>query len=70
MPKIPKASIKKLVNESFGVSLNDKAAEAIAGIIEKRAIDMADHAVNSAKSKKRNTVMREDIEDYTVKRGG
>ncbi len=69
MPKISKNAIKRMVSEGFGVSLNDGAAEAITRIIERRATDIASHAVSTARSKKRNVVLREDVEDYSIKHG-
>lgn len=69
MSKISKATIKKLVNANSGVMLNDKAAEALAEILEKKAKDIADYAVKNAKRKNRNVVMEEDIEEYVVKHG-
>ncbi len=71
MNKISKASIKKMVkggsNPNFIIS--DKAAAAIARLLEKRAKSIAKYAVKRAKSKKRNTIMEEDIDTYRLKFG-
>ena len=69
MSKISKATIKKLVNENSGVTLNDKAAEALVEILERKAKDIADYAVKNAKKKNRKTIMAEDIDEYVVKHG-
>ena len=49
--------------------LNDKAADALVEILEKKAKEIADYAVKSAKTKNRKVVMEEDIEEYVVKHG-
>lgn len=70
MPKISKIEIKKLVEENSGVVLNDKAADALAEMLEKKAMEIAEHAVKNAAFKNRNIVLEEDIEDYSLKYGG
>ena len=69
MSKIPKATIKGIVKMSNGAKLSDKAAEAIAAILEKKAMNIASYAVKNAKKNNRNVVLKEDIEDYALKGG-
>ena len=69
MSKIPKATIKGIVKMSNGAKLSDKAAEAIAAILEKKAMSIASYAVKNAKKNNRNVVLKEDIEDYALKGG-
>lgn len=67
MVKISKASVKKLVNDGKGgVVISDLAASAIAALLEKKAARIAKYAVKRAKSKKRETVIAEDIESYRM----
>ncbi len=67
--KISKIAVKKLVNGSSGLILNDKAAEKLAAILEAKAADIATHAVANAKKHNRNTILEEDIENYAMTRG-
>lgn len=69
MIKISKATVKKLVNARGGVMISDSAASAIAALLEKKASRIAKYAVKRARSKKRETVMAEDIESYRVRFG-
>jgi histone H3/H4 len=68
MHNISKTSIKKIIKSGSNpdVIINDKAAEAIAKILEKRANKIARYAVKRAKSKKRNTITEEDIDTYRM----
>ncbi len=68
MRNISKASIKKIVKggSNPNVIITDKAAEAIARILEKKARRIAKYAVKSAKSKKRNTITEEDVDKYRL----
>lgn len=67
--KISKAMVKKLVNGGGGFVISDSAASAIAALLEKKATRIAKYAVKRAKSKKRETVMAEDIESYRIRFG-
>ena len=71
MRNIPKASIKKIVKNGANPNLiiTDKAAEAIARILETKARRIAKYAVKRAKSKKRNIITEEDVETYMLKFG-
>ncbi len=69
MSKISKATVKRIVKMSNGAKLSDKAAEAIAAILEKKAKNIAAHAVKNAKRRNRDVVLKEDIEDYMLKGG-
>jgi len=71
MRNIPKASIKKIVKNGTNPNLiiTDKAAEAIARILETKARRIAKYAVKRAKSKKRNIITEEDVETYMLKFG-
>jgi len=69
MSKISKATIKKIVRMHNGAKLSDKAAEAIAAVLEKKAKSIASYAVKNAKRKNRDVVLKEDIEDYMLKGG-
>ncbi len=65
-----KSEIKRLVRENSGVVLNDKATDALVEILEKKAREIAQHAVKNASVKNRSIILEEDIEDYSVKYGG
>jgi histone H3/H4 len=69
MRKISKAAIKKLVNGSGGVVISDRAAAAIASMLEAKAKRIAKYAVKRARKAKRDTVTGEDIESYRVRFG-
>ncbi|MGI0134370.1 MAG: histone-like protein [Candidatus Micrarchaeaceae archaeon] len=69
MPKISASSIKKLVRDSSGTVISDSAANAISKILEKKAKRIARYAVKRAKSKKRATILEEDIDTYRLKFG-
>ncbi len=67
--KISKNTIKRIVKESTNAKISDSAAELLAKILEKKAGNIAEHAVQHAKKKNRNIVTLEDIEDYKLKGG-
>ena len=69
MRNISKASIKKIVKGSFNVIVSDKAAEAIAKLLEQKAERIARYAVKRAKDKRRSTITEEDIDTYRLKFG-
>jgi len=71
MRNISKASIKKIVKNSSNpnVIISDRAAEAIARLLESKAKRIAKYAVKRAKGKKRDTVTEEDIDSYRVRFG-
>lgn len=71
MRNISKASIKKIVKKGSNpnVIISDRAAEAIARILEAKAKRIAKYAVKRARSKKRNTVTEDDIDTYLLKFG-
>ncbi|MCL4381475.1 NFYB/HAP3 family transcription factor subunit [Candidatus Marsarchaeota archaeon] len=68
MPKIPKTVIKELVKDR-GLRLNEKAADAITKILEKKAKEIAEYAVKNAKKNNREKITKEDIEAYIMKYG-
>ncbi|MGC8651732.1 MAG: histone-like protein [Candidatus Micrarchaeia archaeon] len=70
MPKIPRAVLKKLVREKFGIAMSNDAADALAAILEKKASSIARYAVKRAQQKKRNMVMEDDIDSYKLRFGG
>ncbi len=71
MRNISKASIKKIMKNGSGpnVIISDRAADAIARILENKARRIAKYAVKRAKSKKRDTITEEDIDTYMLKFG-
>ena len=69
MGKISAAAIKRMVNGKNGIKMSDQAAAAIAEMLEKKASRIAKYAVGRAKSRKRGTVLEEDIESYRVRFG-
>jgi histone H3/H4 len=70
MPGISKATVKRLVKENSGVMLSDEAADEIVEILERKAKEIAAHAVANAKRRNRSVILEEDIEDYAIKKGG
>ena len=70
MRKISKASIKKILkNGSDNFIISDKAAEAIASMLEKKAAAIAKYAVKRAKGNKRAMVTEDDIDAYRLRFG-
>lgn len=71
MRNISKASIKKMVKNSSNPNaiISDRAAEAIARLLESKAKSIAKYAVKRAKGKKRSTITEEDIDAYRVRFG-
>lgn len=71
MQSIPKNSIKKILKDgsSSNLIISDKAAAAIASILEEKAKRIAKYAVKRAKSQKRNAITEEDIDTYRLKYG-
>ncbi len=67
MQRISKALVKKIVKEKFNISMSDNAAEAMAEMLEKKAMSIARYAVKRAQQSKRKTVTQEDIERYKLK---
>lgn len=51
------------------VKISDNAAAAIAKMLEAKAGKIARYAVKRARSRKRGTVLEEDIESYKVRFG-
>ncbi len=66
MANIPKASIKKLLKSYFDVKITDEAAEEMAGILDKKAREISEYAVENAKKESRRTVTKKDIAGYIV----
>ena len=68
MRNISKATIKKIVKNGSNpnVIISDKAADAIARILENKAKRIAKYAVKRAKTKHRKTVVEDDIDTYTI----
>lgn len=69
LPRIPKATIKKLVNRSSPIKLTDKAAESISTMLEGKARKIARYAMMQAKKKGRKIILKEDIDAYRLKFG-
>ena len=69
MANIPKKSIKKMIQGSFGLQITDDAAGALAQLLERRARRISKFAVLNAKKEKRNKVTKKDIEEYVLKVG-
>ena len=71
MQSIPKNSIKKMLKNGSNPDLivSDKAAAAIASILEKKAKRIAKFAVKRARCQKRSTITVDDIDTYRLKFG-
>ncbi|MEM3841122.1 MAG: NFYB/HAP3 family transcription factor subunit [Candidatus Micrarchaeaceae archaeon] len=65
MAKIPNSVIKEIAKSS-GMKISNDAATKIAKILEDKAMEIANFAVGKAKSKKRNTVLAEDVDAYRL----
>ena len=63
---ISRNTIKRLVKRHFGVSITDKGADRLAGMLEKEARKMATFAVENAKSNNRDKIVRKDIDEYVI----
>lgn len=71
MHNISKTSIKKMVKNGSNPNaiISDKAAAAIARMLEQKAKRIAKYAVKRARSKKRDTITEEDIDAYRLRFG-
>lgn len=69
MVKISRTAIKRLVSNSSGVKLTDRAVESISVMLEKKAKKIASYAVAQAKKKGRNTILKEDVDMYRLRFG-
>ncbi len=70
MRNISKSSVKKIIrSRNSNVIISDRAADAIARILEQKAKRIARYAVRRAKGKKRATITEEDIDTYRLKFG-
>lgn len=71
MHKISKATIKNIVKNGSksDVIISDSAAEAIARILERKAKRIAKYAVKRAKTKRRKTIVEEDVDTYAMMYG-
>ncbi|MCL4404878.1 MAG: NFYB/HAP3 family transcription factor subunit [Candidatus Marsarchaeota archaeon] len=63
------AAIKKLVNEKYGIKIDDEAAEAMAKMLDEKASEIAKYAVAHAKSSNSPKVTSEDIDAYKLNLG-
>ncbi|MDE1811139.1 MAG: NFYB/HAP3 family transcription factor subunit [Candidatus Micrarchaeota archaeon] len=70
MRRISTGAVKKLVKDSFSISVSDSAADAIAKILEAKAKKIAKYSVKRAKSRKRAMILEEDVETYKMRFGG
>lgn len=69
MATIPKQAIQKMIRRSFGYSISDDAAAALARMLESKAKKISRFAVRNANRERRTKVTRRDIEDYVMKVG-
>ncbi|MGI0100814.1 MAG: histone-like protein [Candidatus Micrarchaeaceae archaeon] len=71
MRDIPNSTIKKIIKNSSNPDfiISDRAAAAIARILEGKAKRIAKYAVKRAKSNKRDTITEEDVETYRLMEG-
>ncbi len=67
--KISTASIKKLVKEKYGITMDNEAAESMAKMLEEKASDIAKYAVAHAKTQKNPKVTADDIDAYKLDSG-
>jgi histone H3/H4 len=68
LEKISKSSIKKIAKNGSNpdIIITEKAAEAIAKLLEEKAKRISEYAVERAKKKKRATITEEDINAYRL----
>lgn len=66
---ISRESIKKLVANKKDIVLSENAIDEIIGILEKKAKIISKYAVDRAKKKNRETILKEDIESYLFEFG-
>ncbi len=69
LSRIPKTSIKRLINSRGSVRLTDKAAESISTMLEAKARKIAKYALLEARKNGRKTILKEDIDAYRLKFG-
>ncbi len=63
MPTISKNSIKELIMKTTGAKITDDAAEEIAKLLTKKAIEISKAAVKRSKKEGRNKITKQDIVD-------
>jgi histone H3/H4 len=68
--KISSRLVRKAVRKRSDVAISEKAASAIAKILEEKANSIAIYAVKRAKKNGRSTVIKEDVDNYRLKFGG
>ncbi len=68
--RISSKTVKKAMRRRSDVAISEKAAAAIAKILEEKANSIAIYAVKRAKKNGRNTVTKEDVDNYRLKFGG
>ncbi len=61
MPGISKDSVKELIAKSNGAMITDDAAEEIAKLLTKKAIEISRLAVKKSKMDGRNKITKQDI---------
>jgi histone H3/H4 len=69
MANISKASVRKIINNSSDIMITEKALEAISAILEREAKKIASYAVGQAKRHGRKSILKEDVEKYSIKYG-
>ncbi len=64
---IPKASIKRFIKRHFGANITEDGAEEIVKILEEKAKEISEYAVDNAKREERGKVTRKDVMKYVMK---
>ncbi len=69
MPSISRNSVKGLIAKYTGAALTDDAADEIAKLLTKKAIEISKLAVRRAKKENRNKITKKDIVDCILNKG-
>lgn len=70
MRKVSKASVRKIIsNGSRNIIISERAAGAIATLLERKAKKISKYAVQRARKNGRSTITEEDINSYRLRFG-
>ncbi|MGC8710202.1 MAG: histone-like protein [Candidatus Micrarchaeia archaeon] len=69
MASLSRGNIKKLIKKYTKANITDDGIDAVAKLLESKAMEISKFAVKNAKQKKREKITKEDIMEYVVRHG-